>query len=74
MCGEFVAFQIAFFIMHVRNLCAHLAYFVVGDFIFGRAKYKRKVGTGKATKEATNSEHHKKKRNRAAVPLFREID
>jgi len=55
MCGEFVAIQIAFFIMHVCNLCAHFAYFVVGDFIFGPAKYKRKVGNEKPQRKPTAS-------------------
>jgi hypothetical protein len=38
MYAEFVAFQIAFFIMLLRDLCTNLAHFVVEDFIFGRAK------------------------------------
>jgi hypothetical protein len=69
MCGEFAAFQIAFFIIHVRNLCAHLAYFVIGGFIFGRAKYKPKV-RNENHKESDQQRASQKKRNRAAVPLF----
>jgi len=63
------AFQIAFFMMLLRDLCTHLAHFVVEDFIFGTSKIKTQSSRWKATK-GSDEQRASKKRNRAAVPLL----